>query len=128
MAGLVLVHDVCLPHESFYRPSVRLRARDGFCPLGPVAPLQPGLHPDELELRVQVDGAPAQGVRTAGRTRSAARLLADVTEFMTLSAGDVLLTGTAHGAPRVRAGQTVSVEAAGLGRLTNRVVREGEGA
>lgn len=128
VAGLVLVNDVCLPHDSFYRPSVRLRARDGFCPLGPVVPLSAGLHPDRLELRVLVDGEAVQILQTAGRVRSAARLLADVTEFMTLSPGDVLLTGTAYGAPQVRAGQSVAIEAAGLGRLHNRVVQQGEGA
>jgi len=124
VAGLVLVNDVCLPHASLYRPSVRLRARDGFCPLGPVVPLG-GLDPDRLELRVHLDGQPAQVVSTAGRTRSAARLLADVTDFMTLAPGDVLLTGSAHGAPLARAGQGVTIEAPGIGRLTHRVVRAG---
>lgn len=125
VAGLVLVNDVCLPHASFYRPSVRLRARDGFCPLGPAVPLA-GRHPDALRLRVLLDGQPAQVVSTAGRTRGAARLLADVTDFMTLAPGDLLLTGTAHGAPLARAGQVVTLEAEGIGRLTNRVVRAGD--
>ena len=36
VAGYCVVNDVRVPHESHYRPSVRQRARDGFCPLGPV--------------------------------------------------------------------------------------------
>lgn len=126
VAGLVLMADVCLPHESYYRPSVRLRARDGFCPIGPVVPLSEGLHPDRIALTVSVDGKPMQSLHTDGRVRSAARLIADVSEFMTLSPGDVLLTGIPHGAPQVQAGQRVTIEAAGIGRLENHVVREGD--
>ena len=32
VAGAVIVNDLSLPHTSFYRPNVRLRARDGLCP------------------------------------------------------------------------------------------------
>jgi len=40
VAGLVLMADVCLPHESYYRPSVRLRqlVRAGASLLTPRAP------------------------------------------------------------------------------------------
>jgi 5-oxopent-3-ene-1,2,5-tricarboxylate decarboxylase / 2-hydroxyhepta-2,4-diene-1,7-dioate isomerase len=51
-------------------------------------------------------------------------LLADVTEFMTLSPGDVLAVGAAAPAPRVRAGQRACVEIDGLGRLENVFVQE----
>ena len=56
--------------------------------------------------------------------RPAARLLADVTEFMTLAPGDVLALGAAAPAPRVRAGQTSRIEIDGLGSLSNRFVEE----
>ena len=60
--------------------------------------------------------------------RGAARLLAEVTEFMTLEAGDLLLVGVPEGAPRVRAGDRVAIEIDGLGRLENPVEREGAAA
>ncbi len=41
---------------------------------------------------------------------------------MTFNAGDVLLLGVAHGAPRARAGQSAAVEIGGLGRLEMRFV------
>jgi 5-oxopent-3-ene-1,2,5-tricarboxylate decarboxylase/2-hydroxyhepta-2,4-diene-1,7-dioate isomerase len=47
-------------------------------------------------------------------------LLEDVTEFMTLAAGDVLAVGGAAPATRVHAGQTVTIEIEGLGILCNR--------
>ncbi|HET9207971.1 MAG TPA: fumarylacetoacetate hydrolase family protein, partial [Burkholderiaceae bacterium] len=49
--------------------------------------------------------------------RPLARLLADITDFMTLSAGDIVLLGTSHGAPTARAGQRIAIEIDGLGRL-----------
>lgn len=125
VAGYVIVNDVSVPHASYYRPSVRLKARDGFCPVGPrlVAREQIG-DPDALAVRVFIDGERAQATSTAGTIRPVARLLADVTEFMTLDAGDLLLLGVAAGAPRARAGQRVAIEIDGLGRLENRLVAE----
>jgi 5-oxopent-3-ene-1,2,5-tricarboxylate decarboxylase / 2-hydroxyhepta-2,4-diene-1,7-dioate isomerase len=125
LAGFVIVADVGVPHQSYYRPQVRFKARDGFCPIGPrvVAPTAVG-DIGRLGIRVFVDGRLAQQASTAGWIRPAARLLADVTDFMTLQPGDVLMTGVPHGAPRVRAGQTVAIEVDGLGRLENRFVAE----
>jgi 5-oxopent-3-ene-1,2,5-tricarboxylate decarboxylase / 2-hydroxyhepta-2,4-diene-1,7-dioate isomerase len=53
-----------------------------------------------------------------------AKLIADVSEFMSLSPGDLLLIGVPEGAPRVRAGDTMAVEIDGLGRLENPVQHE----
>jgi 5-oxopent-3-ene-1,2,5-tricarboxylate decarboxylase/2-hydroxyhepta-2,4-diene-1,7-dioate isomerase len=64
-----------------------------------------------------------QTASTANLLRSTAKLLVDVTEFMTLAPGDVLAVGAAAPAPRVRAGQEVVIEIAGLGLLDNRFVR-----
>ena len=60
----------------------------------------------------------------ADLVRPPARLLADVTEFMTLSPGDVLLLGPGEGAPLARPGDRVVIEVPGLGRLTHLVVAE----
>lgn len=116
LAGGVIVAELCVPHQSFYRPSVRLKARDGFCPIGPR--VERLADPDALGVRVFVDGALAHRTTTGDRVRSAARLLADVSEFMTLSPGDVLVLGPSAGAPRVRAGQHARVEIDGLGALS----------
>jgi 5-oxopent-3-ene-1,2,5-tricarboxylate decarboxylase/2-hydroxyhepta-2,4-diene-1,7-dioate isomerase len=123
VAGAVIVADVSLPHESFYRPSIRFKARDGFCPIGSVVPAA-GLDLDALGVRVYLDGDCVHTASTGARVRSAARLLADVTDFMTLQPGDILMTGVAHGAPKARAGQRVAIEIDGLGRLENHVVAE----
>ena len=33
--ALRIVNDMTLPHDSVYRPAIRQRCRDGFCPIGP---------------------------------------------------------------------------------------------
>ncbi|MFT3817466.1 MAG: fumarylacetoacetate hydrolase family protein [Rubrivivax sp.] len=118
VAGVVAVADLSVPHDSFYRPSVRLKARDGFCPLGPqVLPLAAVGDVDALPVQVLVDGAVVHRTDTGDRVRSAAQLLADVSAFMTLAPGDVLLTGVAHGAPRVGPGHEVDVRIGALAPL-----------
>ncbi|MEO0317452.1 MAG: hypothetical protein RL404_1129 [Pseudomonadota bacterium] len=128
VAGYLAVADLCLPHDSFYRPSLRFRARDGFCPLGPaVTPREQIANPDALGVQVFIDDQLVQQTTTGDRIRGVAQLLADITDFMTLSPGDVVLLGVAHGAPRVKPGQQSRIEIDGLAPLANRYVA-GEGA
>ena len=115
VAGGVIVADISVPHDVYYRPSVRLKARDGVCPIGGhVLPLS---DPDAMGVRVWVDGQLVHATSTGERLRGAARLVADVSEFMTLAPGDVLMLGVAAAAPRVRAGQGAVLEIDGLGAL-----------
>jgi 5-oxopent-3-ene-1,2,5-tricarboxylate decarboxylase / 2-hydroxyhepta-2,4-diene-1,7-dioate isomerase len=121
VAGYLIVADISVPHGSFHRPSIRFKARDGFCPLGPVVTARADVaNPDALIIRTYVDEVLVQTAGTADLIRPAARLLADVTEFMTLVPGDVLALGAAAPAPRVRSGQTSRIEIDGLGSLSNR--------
>jgi 5-oxopent-3-ene-1,2,5-tricarboxylate decarboxylase/2-hydroxyhepta-2,4-diene-1,7-dioate isomerase len=117
VAGYLIVNDVSVPHSVYYRPSIRFKARDGFCPMGPVVPRAAVSNPDGLQVRVFVDGELRQSASTSELVRPVARLLADVTDFMTLSPGDVLAVGAAAPAPRARAGQVVAIEIDGVGRL-----------
>jgi len=123
VAGYLIVNDVSVPHLEYYRPSIPCKARDGFCPLGPrVVPQGAIANPDALTLRVYVDGELKQTANTSQLVRPVAKLLADVTEFMTLAPGDVLAVGVASPTPRVRAGQRVHIEIDGIGRLENSFV------
>ncbi|MDE2612936.1 MAG: fumarylacetoacetate hydrolase family protein [Burkholderiales bacterium] len=112
IAACMLVADLGVPLASWYRPAAPARALDGSCRLG--APV-PGGTADAYALRIYVDGRLAQQVDTAPWRRTPARLLADVSEFMTLAPGDVLLVGLPFDAPHARAGQRVRVEGSGLG-------------
>ena len=128
VADAVIANDLSVPHDSYYRPSVRLKAGDGCCPIGStVVPLAELPAPvDALGLRVFVDGVLVHHTSTGDRLRGAAQLLADVSEFMTLQPGDVLMLGVSLGAPLATAGQVVAVEIDGLGRLTTPLVAAAE--
>jgi len=127
VAGYTIVNDVCVPHDEFYRPSLRYRVRDGFCPIGPVVvPRSAIANPDDLSVQVFIEGELKQTTSTGNRFRNVAQLLADVTEFMTLQPGDVLMPGASAEAPRVRAGQSVRITIEGIGELVNHFVHEGQ--
>lgn len=125
VAGYTAVADFSVPHETFYRPAVRFKALDGSCVVGPsVTPRERIEEPDSLSVRVYVDGELVHTTTTSGMVRSVARLLADVTDFMTLAPGDVLMLGVASGAPRIAAGHRVAVEIGLIGRLDNELVED----
>jgi 5-oxopent-3-ene-1,2,5-tricarboxylate decarboxylase / 2-hydroxyhepta-2,4-diene-1,7-dioate isomerase len=124
--GYTIVNDICEPHASVYRPAIRQRCRDGFCAIGPWVIARDEVDaPDALGVRVLINGKHAAENTTANLVRPVARLIADVTEFMTLAAGDVLLAGVAENAPRARAGDRVRIEIDGIGALENALVTEG---
>jgi len=125
VAGYVIVNDVSVPHASYYRPSLRFKARDTFCPIGEFVARDAIGAPDALRIAVAIDGEVVHRASTAGLIRPAARLLAEVSEFMTLAPGDVLMVGVAAGAPRALAGQHVTITIDGLGCLDNPLVSEG---
>ena len=137
VAGYLVVADLSSPMANplgqHYRPAVRQRARDGFCVLGPqVVPAAALPSPDAQVVQVLVDGQSAQTLTqtltqttdTAQRLRGVAQLLADVSDFMTLQSGDVLLMGASAGAPVARAGQAVEVRIAGMAGLRFELVAE----
>jgi 5-oxopent-3-ene-1,2,5-tricarboxylate decarboxylase/2-hydroxyhepta-2,4-diene-1,7-dioate isomerase len=128
VAGYIVVADFSVPHAVYFRPQVRFKARDASCALGAgVVPAERIADPDALAIRLSVDGRIVQQGSTGDRVRGAARLIADITEFMTLSPGDILMTGALPNAPRVRAGARVRVEIDGLDPLETHVGDTAEG-
>ena len=125
VAGYTVVNDLSVPHDSYYRPSVRFKCHDGFCPIGPaVVARQLVSDPNSLAIAVEVDGRVVFRSRTDRLIRPVARLLADVTEFMTLRPGDVLMVGVAAHPPRAGAGQRIAITIDGIGRLETPLVAD----
>jgi 5-oxopent-3-ene-1,2,5-tricarboxylate decarboxylase/2-hydroxyhepta-2,4-diene-1,7-dioate isomerase len=118
VAGAALLCDWSVPHASYYRPPVKFRCRDGFLALpqqftqGQVADWA------ALQIVVRRNGERVQTVDLRELVRDLPTLLADVGEFMTLQAGDVLMVGTdclADGLrPRAKAGDRVEISAPGF--------------
>jgi len=127
VAGYTIVNDVSVPHASVYRPAVQHKARDGFCPIGPWIIDRPEVdNPDDLTIRVFINDKLQQENSTSNLIRSTSRLLADVTEFMTLNPGDVLLVGVPEDAPQAKIGDEIRIEIADIGSLENFIVDEKE--
>lgn len=123
VAGWIIASDITLPHENYYRPAIRQRCRDGFCPLGTLA-RSADFDAAAARLTVSINGQPAWTRGFADLVRPPARLLADVTQFMTLSPGDVLLLGPGEGSPLGRAGDEITIEVSGLSTLRHALVAE----
>ena len=119
VAGYCIVNDVTVPHQSLLRPPMRQKCRDGFCPIGPWVSASEMPDPGGLEIRSYVNGELRQRSHTTQLRRSVAQLIADVSEFMTLAPGDLLLIGVDTQPARARAGDTMAVEIDGMGRLEN---------
>lgn len=119
VVGYTIVLDLSVPNASVYRPPVQEKCFDGACPVGPwVVDKAAIADPDALEVRTYVNGGLAQTRRFDGAVRPAGRLIADVTEFMTLSAGEVLTLGYPVGAvPTAGRGDHVRIEIDGIGAL-----------
>lgn len=123
--GFTVINDVRLPHTSFYRPALKQLCRDGFCIVGSRL-TEPARMPDlgTLRLRSYVNDELRQEATTASLVRPVRRLIADVSSFMTLGAGDILMIGVPADRPLAREGDRVKVEIEGVGRLENEVVSE----
>jgi acylpyruvate hydrolase len=103
-------------------------------PLGPVVVTADELPPGARDLRIttRVNGETRQDSNTSDMIFSTARIIAILSEFMTLEPGDVIATGTPSGVAHamkppgwMKPGDTVEVEIEGIGLLRNQVVDEG---
>lgn len=114
-----LALDVSLSAPNYYRPAIAQRCRDGFLPLGPASsPTMPS------SVVTFINQNEVHRWSLSRLARSPRQLIADLSAFMTLRAGDLLLVGLPGDAPHVRAGQSIRVEADGLAPIETRVEEE----
>jgi 5-oxopent-3-ene-1,2,5-tricarboxylate decarboxylase/2-hydroxyhepta-2,4-diene-1,7-dioate isomerase len=78
--------------------------------------------PNELTLNTYVNGQRTQHGSTRDFVNDIPSLIEYLSEFMTLQAGDVILTGTPEGVVNVNVGDEVITEVEGIGRLVNTIV------
>jgi 5-oxopent-3-ene-1,2,5-tricarboxylate decarboxylase / 2-hydroxyhepta-2,4-diene-1,7-dioate isomerase len=125
--GYTVAADASIPHESYYRPAIRQRCSDRFCVIGSrVADRSVLRDPHRTEIRITINGERRCTANTADLVRPVEQLIADITEFLTLRPGDILLAGEPGNAPLVRAGDRVAVEIEGLGSLEHEILPEND--
>jgi 5-oxopent-3-ene-1,2,5-tricarboxylate decarboxylase/2-hydroxyhepta-2,4-diene-1,7-dioate isomerase len=124
--GYTIANDVTVRDfvKNFYRPPVKAKGWDTFCPLGPVLVEGEVADPHRLGLRAFVNGELRQQGTTADLAMTVWELIAHLSGFMTLEPDDVILTGTPKGISHVRPGDRMRIEVDGLGALENPVVAE----
>jgi len=127
VAGYCVANDYAIRDylENWYRPNLRVKNRDGGTALGPwFVDAADVPDPGNLELRTFVNGRQTQQGNTRDLMTDIPGLIEYLSAFMTLSAGDVLLTGTPEGVVNVEVGDEVACEIDGLGRLSNTIVSD----
>ncbi|HRN30360.1 MAG TPA: fumarylacetoacetate hydrolase family protein, partial [Terrimesophilobacter sp.] len=104
--------------------NLRSKGGDGFTPLGPDLITAADVDPQALRIRTWVNGELVQDDTTADLLFDFGRLIADLSQLITLEAGDVILTGTPAGSTVVQPGDVVEVEVDGNGHSTGRLRTE----
>jgi len=105
------------------------KSLDGFCPVGPsVVTADEVEDPQQLAVRLRVNGELKQEASTADMIFPVAELIAQLSVGMTLPAGTLIATGTPSGVGFARkppeflqAGDVVEAEVVGIGTLRNRL-------
>ncbi|MCS7234629.1 MAG: fumarylacetoacetate hydrolase family protein [Armatimonadota bacterium] len=125
--GYTVANDVTVRDfvGNFYRPPVRAKGYDTFCPVGPWVVEGEVEDPHRLRLRAYVNGHLRQEGSTAQLLWRIPDLVAFVSEIMTLEPDDLILTGTPRGVDPVYPGDVMRLEVEGVGVLENPVVAEG---
>jgi 5-oxopent-3-ene-1,2,5-tricarboxylate decarboxylase / 2-hydroxyhepta-2,4-diene-1,7-dioate isomerase len=125
VAGYTIVNDVSIPHKEFYRPAVSKQARDGFCPSGPWI-LEKNAIKDvhSLTVSIIINKELKQKTPLNQMVRPVSKLIAEISDFMTLNEGDVVLAGIAANAPLAKIGDHVTVKIEEIGELENILVPE----
>ena len=111
--------------ETFYKLDwVAGKAQDTCCPLGPrLVPAKFIPDPQDLALKLSVNGEVKQDARTSGMIFDIREQLVTLSAIMTLDPGDVVLTGTPAGVglPKktfLKPGDRVDAEIESIGKLS----------
>lgn len=125
VAGYTVCNDYAIRDylENWYRPNLRVKNRDAGTVLGPwFVDAFDVPDPHKLTLRTLVNGEVKQQGTTANMVNDIPALIEYLSGFMTLRAGDVILTGTPEGVVNVNVGDEIVTEIEGIGRLVNTIV------
>ncbi|HYZ33793.1 MAG TPA: fumarylacetoacetate hydrolase family protein [Crenalkalicoccus sp.] len=120
--GYTCVNDVTaadiIGRDPTFPQWARAKGFDGFGPFGPA--IATGLRPEELRVRLLLDGQERQNFPIADMVFSPARLVSLLSRDMTLSPGDLICCGTSVGVGSIKGPRSrVDVLIEGIGTLSN---------
>jgi len=124
IAGYTVANDYAIRDylENWYRPNLRVKNRDTCTPLGPwrvdAADIS---NPMALALQTTVNGQVTQSGNTRDMIFDVPFLIEYFSSFMTLSPGDLILTGTPDGVVDCRPGDVIVTEIERVGALVNTI-------
>jgi len=95
----------------------RAKSFDTFCPVGPW--IETDLEPDDLLVESYLNGVRRQSSRTSQFIFRVDHLVSFISQIMTLSPGDLVITGTPAGIGPMEPGDEIEVRIEGIGSLTN---------
>ena len=127
VGGYTVANDYVIREylENYYRPNLRAKNRDGLTPVGPwMVDRDDVADPMKLDLRTLVNGEVVQRGTTADMIFDIPYLVEYLTGIMTLSPGDLILTGTPQGVVYLNPGDVVVTEIDGVGALQNTLVSD----
>ena len=119
--GYTCVNDVTA--RDLQRKDVQFtrgKSFDTFCPVGPW--IETDLDPANATVITRLNSEIKQQGNTADMAFPVAFLIKYISEIMTLYPGDLIATGTPAGVSKMKDGDVVEVEVAGIGVLRNQVV------
>jgi len=134
VAGYCIVNDVSEREYQMKRSATQWSKGKGCDTFGPIGPwlvtTDEIKDPQNLDMRLDVNGARRQTGNTRTMIFGVADLVADLSKYMTLLPGDIITTGTPPGVgmgmkpePQyLKAGDVVTLGIAGLGTQTQKVV------
>jgi fumarylpyruvate hydrolase len=91
---------------------------DRSAPLSPIRPVARGGHPERAPLRLAINGVMRQAGNTGDMTWPVPELLAELSRYVELKAGDLVFTGTPAGVGPLERGDLVGCAIEGVGTLT----------
>lgn len=109
------------------------KSAPGFLPLGPWLVTPDEMDADDVRLRSWVNGEPRQDSRTSDLIFPIDTIVWELSRYLTLEPGDVILTGTPEGValsgrfPYLEPGDVVDLEIDGLGHQRQRYVAAADG-
>ncbi|WP_435156358.1 fumarylacetoacetate hydrolase family protein [Haladaptatus sp. DFWS20] len=122
--GYTCVNDISNRDDQMVEQNwIRGKAFDGSAPIGPVV-APPEAVPDDATVELRLNGEIKQRSSRSEFIFSVPEIIEEITAYLTLEPGDVIITGTPAGVGPLSDGDRVEVEIEGIGTLEHDVSTE----